>query len=388
MPALTCRLCFTRTELDKMKFVCLEDECRSHEHEDLFHAISGERHEMGIPMRWTTVQERQVLACPQCHNSTTRYAACPRCMNVFSKQEIENPVNVLTISLTGPRSAGKTVYMVGLIETLARFAASNGGKLFPIGSTQHDYNEQYYRRVFSDGQTPPPTPEGRQKTLHYDLMRADGSRVGISISDVGGETIEALTEPVPELDYINNCDLSIFLFDPYGVQTITNRLQGVVSIPESVGQPAEEVISTVLTNLINPQNNHTKFALLFGKFDIIRSLRDSNDQVLRGVLANLGNSFFTDDTFTPNRHWNEEESLIHDADVRALLQVLGGGEVVRNAELSYQTRPHLLRAFAVSALGSPPGGAYLNRCGVTPFRCLDPLRWAYRHTFNEQLMGG
>jgi hypothetical protein len=64
-----------------------------------------------------------------------------------------------------------------------------------------------------------------------------------------------------------------------------------------------------------------------------------------------------------------------DAEVSSLLQKLDAGPLLRNLENPRTGQRYANRFFAVSALGESPVGARLHANGITPFRCMDPVRW-------------
>ncbi|MDO5724005.1 MAG: hypothetical protein Q4P33_06365 [Flaviflexus sp.] len=384
---LTCHKCFTKFNLPDLLPSCGRPGCTvdPQTQAELRARAGGVLADVQTQMKQVADEHGRLFwQCPQCGGTDQGVRRCRRCGDDIEPLA-KDPVETFTIALTGARSAGKTVYMVALVETLDRFAKMHDGRLTEQGHTKTIYRDTYYKRVFADGQVLDPTPPGRQQSLHYRLE--GGPRpVDIIISDVGGETLQNTYEATPDLDYINNADLVICLFDPYKVETIRTALNGIVDMRQDVGHEADRIIDTLTDYLIHKDNYHTNFALLFGKFDLVRHLHKAHNSVLPRLLANLGSSFFTDDTFTPGYRWSEEESRIHDEDVRSLFHLLTNGEALRASEIAFENRPDQLRTFAVSALGDAPGGNFLSRVGVTPFRCLDPVQWAYRRVYGRGLM--
>ncbi len=73
--------------------------------------------------------------------------------------------------------------------------------------------------------------------------------------------------------------------------------------------------------------------------------------------------------------YDDVDGQLLDAEVRSLLQRLDASPLLHAPVSPITNRYFDSRFFAVSALGDSPQGNELNASGISPFRCMDPVRW-------------
>ena len=71
--------------------------------------------------------------------------------------------------------------------------------------------------------------------------------------------------------------------------------------------------------------------------------------------------------------FDEDDSQLVSAEVRSLLKLIGGEEIVTQVRNPHSGSAASHRFFATSSLGEPPEGSSLSRLGIAPYRVLvDP----------------
>ena len=91
-------------------------------------------------------------------------------------------------------------------------------------------------------------------------------------------------------------------------------------------------------------------------------------------MSHAGAAFNRDPSLVDVRY-DEVDGALLDAEVRSLLQLLHAGPMLRTMRNPVTGHQYEHRFFAVSALGESPVGERLHRNGISPFRCMDPVRW-------------
>lgn len=330
-------------------------------------------------------------ACPRCKNRTAYVYVCPNCRSVV-REEFANS-EVFTVALAGSRNAGKTVYMVSLINSLRSMCHRKGVSITGLYGTDNHFSENYEKVMYENEQVLMATPKDRQRDLIYRVGEPSRGPI-IIIRDVAGETLQEVSGGMgsnPSLDYVNNANLVAFMFDPYTVNQLMDILNGVVEADNVQSMQGEVLLNILLNSVINMQSSQARLALIFSKFDVIQALRDfGGTSALAWLLANPGISFLLDDSRLPNYQWDYEDALILDADVRSLFSQpqFGAQALMHNIEAAYHSagRPQDLCTFAVSSLGNAPSGDSLSTRGISPFRCLDPLQWGFYRKYGCPLI--
>lgn len=330
--------------------------------------------------------------CDNCGNDDPHafQPVCPYCRaDIYTWQQGNgqepNP-KILTLAVTGARNSGKTVYMVGLIESLREMAHAHQATMFGVLDSEKNYDRDYKARLFEDGMILDATTIDRQQELVFGITRSNGENIYLILRDIAGENVQNASAQTPELSYIDRSDLTMFMFDPYTLGDVMSELRHQNDTTSSVGVLGEQVIHNILQKLISRENTTTSLALVVGKFDIIQRLGDGDiNSKLAAFFGNSGLSFMTDESLENYYSYSEEERQILDTEVRSLFGVLDGRRTLQAAETAFRGRENQLSTFAVSALGAPPKGSRVSSTGVAPFRCVDPLMWAFHRKFGEPL---
>lgn len=92
------------------------------------------------------------------------------------------------------------------------------------------------------------------------------------------------------------------------------------------------------------------------------------------VMSNFG-ATFRRDSAPLDGPYDRTAGEILDLEIRSMLQCLDATHLLNqfNQPLAGGER-YPFQSFAVSPLGASPEGDRINRSGIAPFRCLDPLR--------------
>jgi hypothetical protein len=286
-----------------------------------------------------------------------------------------------SVVMAGARTAGKSIYLAVMIKQLEQYGAQVGMDVAPLTpGVRGVFEEHYLKPLYTErgimGATQPVDQEGayQRESLVFRLTTRDGRHHHLVIRDVAGEDLERPDEQTPQrLAFFGHADTVFFLFDPLKINEVNRQLRGLVP-EQSLGERAKTVFDTTL-GLV--QAGTPRLAVIMSKFDTLQMLRHARwDGEYKSIMQNAGAAFFRDPG--PLSPYNDVDSRLLDEEVRSLLMLLGEGQFVAAVERATRRSEH--RFFAVSALGDPPNGQYLNARGIAPFRCLDPLRWALAGT--------
>lgn len=92
------------------------------------------------------------------------------------------------------------------------------------------------------------------------------------------------------------------------------------------------------------------------------------------VMSNFGATFRRDSAPLDGPYDRTAGELL-DLEIRSMLQCLDATHLLNQLNQSLLGEgPYPFQCFAVSPLGASPEGDRINRSGIAPFRCLDPLR--------------
>jgi hypothetical protein len=200
-----------------------------------------------------------------------------------------------------------------------------------------------------------------------------GRRQYIAIRDVAGEDMEAPPADAGALSFLQFADSVLFMFDPLAVPAVRDKLKDLVPA-QSVGGRPQDVLAN-LTRLLGTAS--PRIAVVLSKFDALQALVDVEDVTWRTIMSNAGAAFLRDASEIEPRYDENDGELLSE-EVRSLLIQLGAQDIVLALQNPSSGRRLDYRFFAVSVLGAAPEGERLNQRGITPFRCLDPLKWTLR----------
>jgi len=314
------------------------------------------------------------VECSACHIS--RVEACPDCR--FDLPRGWRAGQATCIAMAGARVTGKTVYLGVLVKQLAQLAAELDTTLEPATiQTRLTYEKVYEKALFEERRIALPTPMAtvmdapQRQSLIYSIGVIKGVRRFLVFRDVAGEDLENDEADQPHLSFFQHADGVIFMFDPLRVPEVRDHLRDLV--PEQLGHGGDPhaVLNKVL-RLVS--GGPAAIAVVLSKFDAMQALRSVSGSEWSRVMSNAGAAFLRDEQVT-DAPYNESEGQLLHLEVRSLLFRLGAGPIATSLERPHTGQSITHRFFAVSALGEPTEGEALHARGITPFRCLDPLRW-------------
>lgn len=380
-----CEACFSRFPQSHMQEACMNEDCIIVPQQDDSHLIQelemyrARSRQHPEYRNYNTVLAPNDLgrkACTNCGNTEQFYYLCPSChVDVFTEPPMPYK-ETFTIALVGPRSSGKTVYMVGLYLSLREACERSNYYLY----TDKRFLESYLNKI-KGSELLAATETTRQEDIVFQLKGgARGDECKIIIRDIAGEIIEKAEGYEPELCYLDHADLVISLYDPAADPNIMNRLRGKVSSANIERIDPSQIIFTLTSKLISADNYRTLVALVISKFDLIHTLAESGQDLDRDLLRNQGAAFFTDMNIQ-----SFDALCLLEADTRSLLDSIGGRNYLNAASVGFQRKRDRLGVFPVSALGQAPEGDQLQNIGVSPFGCLNPVLWGFWKLYGRPL---
>lgn len=170
--------------------------------------------------------------------------------------------------------------------------------------------------------------------------------------------------------HFGHADCIVFLVDPLQVAAVADQLLGMVEVTSaSLGDPLQ-----VLANLVALQRRIdgarvVPMALTLSKFDALKEFGGIPASTLHHATSNLGAAYLRDPSME-NWQCDADDHELLNAELQSLLATFAGVSLLNYAREAFPA----LRWFAVSALGHDPK-VRIFRSGITPFRCLDPIKW-------------
>jgi hypothetical protein len=170
---------------------------------------------------------------------------------------------------------------------------------------------------------------------------------------------------------LENADGVLFLFDPLSLRDVRDQLIGLVPLPDVWDPEKPRVVLSNILRLI--EGRRPRLALAMSKFDVLQAMRSVDGGDLSRIMQNTGAAFAREPGWR-GPYPEHDGRLLHE-EIRSLLHWVGAGWLVTAMERLEIQQGIDQRFFALSALGDAPAGRYLHDRGITPFRCLDPIRW-------------
>lgn len=307
--------------------------------------------------------------CPQCNGSTLE--VCGTCHHPLPSGWRFAPT--LTIAMAGARASGKSLFIGVAFTQFQEFAARNGASLEPADEQTAQVFEKLYREPLYQqmkGMAPTPSSEADDAYQRAPLVwrwvdAQHGVQFTIAIRDVAGEDLES-GNTGEQFSFFSRADSVFFLFDPLRIESIREKLRGLVPEQEGVGGDPATVLNSLKGHI---GAGRPSVAVILSKFDAMQALREVQDAVWRPVMNNHGAAFNREPPPFSPAYDRLDGKLLHE-EVRSLMILLGGSQILNAlGQLDYQL-------FAVSALGEATKGQMLSRHGISPYRCLDPIKWA------------
>ncbi|MDJ0362435.1 MULTISPECIES: hypothetical protein [unclassified Rhodococcus (in: high G+C Gram-positive bacteria)] len=341
----------------------------------------------GVPVvMGTTIELRKPENGPPDWTPTPNYAEeqlgrpavdlCPICH--FKLPAYWRWGNATCITMAGARATGKTVYIAVMIKQLQRLVERQGQSVDPANQeTERNYREFYERPLYEERGLLEPTPtvntasSYQRDPLIFSLGIWQGVKQYLVIRDVAGEDLENANTEGHAWHFFGLADAVLFLFDPLRVEEIAHQLMDLIPMQGYRGGDPRVVFRTV-TDLINRQT--PRIAMILSKFDALQALQNVNGSQWSEIMSNPGAAFSRDPGMDSPTYNEDDGRLLHE-EVSSLLQRLDAGPVIRSVTNTQTGQAYPHRFFAVSALGDSPVGSRLHDNGISPFRCLDPIRW-------------
>jgi hypothetical protein len=283
------------------------------------------------------------------------------------------------VAMAGARYTGKSVYIGVLYKQLEIFAASRktvAGFLDP--TVQRLYRDDYEEVLYRSRNLMRPTAPIREnpttaQPLVFTLGPVDGQRSAVVIRDVAGEELEKGDLDPALFGFFQRSDVVFFLFDPLQVNSVRRMLRGQIPDPGAGGGDPLAVLQNLILLLRRGGSRpiSVPLAVVLSKFDALHELRAIQDDDLGRTMRQTGAAFLRDPGPAPAFESGDADLL--DIEVRSLLARIGGGAVLNLVEGEFSRS----RFFGVSALGHPAGDGIQSSLGIAPFRCLDPVKWAF-----------
>lgn len=328
-----------------------------------------------------------MIRCPDCFVDVANAPAKGPCPNghVLPAGWTTSPTTA--IAMAGARATGKSVYIGILIKQLEQYGEQAGVTIEPASEqVAESYRENYEQPLYVQrGMVKPTTKAGgadshQRLPLMFTLRDARGGRHHLVIRDVAGEDLEADKMDVDNLTFFRNADAVVFMFDPLRVPEIARSLSEVIPIQraDTDSDPTRARRSdptNVLRKTLSLCGDRAKIAVVLSKFDAMQALRRVDHPEWRRIMGNAGAAIFRD-SGTCGTYDDIDGQLLHE-EVRSLLYRLNSRSLTTTLEAASYERGIAYRYFAVSALGEAPDGQALSPRGIAPYRCLDPLRWAF-----------
>ncbi|WP_246858241.1 MULTISPECIES: hypothetical protein [unclassified Corynebacterium] len=286
----------------------------------------------------------------------------------------------ITIALAGARASGKTLYIAVLLKVLEQMIENYGQVLRPADASTaesyaHNYEDPLYRKMGLPNSTPSINSGDayQHDPLIFDIgkwdIQGEQRQVFLVLRDVAGEDLEVLPkENLAQLEFFQYAHEIIFLFDPLTVEEIQKMLRGKVHVESADEEPTKNVLDNLLY-LMN--GTRTRLAVTLSKFDTLRQLEEIQGLDWAEIMGNYGAAFNRelDPPYT-----GTDQVLLHN-EISSLLVRLDAKRLINTLTSQGFDQGSQLRFFAVSSLGNNPHGSHLDRSGIAPFRCADPVLW-------------
>ena len=385
----SCPYCFTPVEADRIGFRCVGACIPRPDVQASFYAGKS----LAVPPVYCMIRNDRTKQLPT-------YVVCRRC-GAQTAQEVclvchrdlpprWRQARTFTMTVTGARDTGKSVYIAVVVQMLLRYAQQRSCTVMAYTQgTQDVYGNDYYeplyhRNVVMEG-TPSMTGGGayQEDPLIWEIAGGDGGRFYLVMRDIAGEDLERLTGREGAFSFIDRADLILFLFDPLMLDAVRKVLSGLIPDLDTnrKGVRPGEVLPKILAQM---SSGGSRLALTICKFDALQQLPRANSK-MAPVLANPAAHFNWDDTMvrarTPSSKQRvralEEDGAFLDAEVCSMLRYLGEDAVTLQAVQAVRNRKiAALRHFVVSSLGeTPQHREKLTERGISPVRVLDPILW-------------
>lgn len=278
--------------------------------------------------------------------------------------------------MAGARYTGKTVYIAVLIKQLKKFLEAADTEVTPADMvTERTYAANYERPLFEQrgiaAATPAAAVAAHQPPLIFNIGFWGERQHFLVIRDVAGEDLENAETSGPSWEFFGLAHAVLFLFDPLRVRDISDQLLDLVPPTNLIGGDPGDVLRKVMS-LIGRGN--PRIGLVLSKFDALQALSQVEQSSWGRVMANPGAAFNRDPGLVAAEYDEDDGTLLHCEVVSLLQRLHARPDAADPAQPGH--RP-VLREPVLRGVGArdAAGGEKLHRSGISPFRCLDPIRW-------------
>ena len=316
------------------------------------------------------------VTCEKCHGGTVEVCPVKSCRFVLPFGWRETPSTCVVMA--GARNAGKSLYIAVLVKQLEQYGELVGIQVAPATRASAKlYHSVYEEPLFAQRGMLVPTGSVQladayqREPLVLEFAHRSSARHHLVIRDVAGEDLEADSLDRDTVRVLENADGVLFLFDPLSLRDVRDQLIGLVPLPDVWDPEKPRVVLSNILRLI--EGRRPRLALAMSKFDVLQAMRSVDGGDLSRIMQNTGAAFAREPGWR-GPYPEHDGRLLHE-EIRSLLHWVGTGWLVTAMERLEIQQGIDQRFFALSALGDAPAGRYLHDRGITPFRCLDPIRW-------------
>lgn len=281
------------------------------------------------------------------------------------------------IALAGTKYSGKSVYIGVAVKQLEMLARKLGGFLTAFDSdTQRAYEELYERAIFRERgilESTPPTDERYNVPLSY-VLSVNGRTHVVVLRDIAGEHLQS-NLGTELFSFFPRADGVIYLVDPLQIDRVRHQVQPRIALDRGDDFVDPIPVLRNLTDLLRkglPQGGraHTRMAMTLSKFDALHKLGEIEESPYRDIWRVPGAAIQRDPSLLAGG-FDQRDSDLLNLEVESLLLEVGADVLVRLVQSSYDN----WRWFASSAMGHQPKPERQQLTGITPFRCVDPIKW-------------
>ncbi|MGV1004896.1 MAG: TRAFAC clade GTPase domain-containing protein [Candidatus Nanopelagicales bacterium] len=372
-----CPNCFTDlAALGRVAFGCTEEFCGPYR-DDTASAYEGtevRRTRVTEVAREAHGQFPTEVRCGGC-GLTARTPACPVCHFQLPGDWLSYPT--VCVAMAGARATGKSFYIAVMKRQLEKLLTEHGLEFsYATPATRALYEEHYERPLYEHRRVIKPTPRAAQAPAERAPMLfrigsvGAAGRAGVAhlvLRDVAGEDLERGEFASHHFDFFNLADAIVFMFDPLRVEAVQQMLTGLVTVA-GLGADPTLVLESLLAKLRG--GPAVPIALVLSKVDVLQELAGVEGSEWSDIMSNWGAAFLRDPSMR-SLAFDERDARLLDLEVRSLLQKLGAGALIQKVDQAAPARAY----FATSALGQHSLGEDLHPRGISPFRCVDPLKW-------------
>ena len=323
--------------------------------------------------------------CVAC-NMTTSTEACAHCH--YEIPPMWRSSRVTTIAMAGARTTGKSLLVATALLQLGLLAEHQWRSMVePLGTTAERFDDLYVTPLMIQRQLVPPTDvmdsaasAGREPLIFRFTERSNGEEIPriLVVKDVAGEDLEDPSRDRRQFSFFAHSDVVIVMVDPLRIPEIRAVLADIIPAPKQLGGDPLVVLNNVLAHMtghVPGAKSAIPIGLVLSKFDVMQQLSRTASSRWRQIMSRAGSPLQRDPSLS-GAVWDHQDGALLHEEVRALLSELGSSLV--ESILSERSERH--QFFAVSALGASPDEKSVHPSGISPFRVLDPFKWALTFT--------